>query len=156
MPFSDFNIRTSNFPWGSTPNPGLTRLRYAKKYFRYHAPDGPLVLISAVHFRVPQRRTMQPGTIVGIVGSVIGICGGIVGTYFSIRSTNGPKERSLVIKASAMTWVAVAVFLSALLLLPSPYNQLMWIPYGLLLGFGFRKLNEMQKRIHDEEITFPS
>jgi hypothetical protein len=55
-----------------------------------------------------------------------------------------------------MTWVAVAVFLSALLLLPSPYNQLMWIPYGLLLGFGIRKLNEMQKRIHDEEITFPS
>ena len=99
---------------------------------------------------------MQPGTIVGIVGSAIGICGGIVGTYFSIRNTNGPKERSFVIKASAMTWVAVAIFLSALLLLPSPYNQLMWIPYGLLLGFGIRKFNEMQKRIHDEEITFPS
>jgi hypothetical protein len=99
---------------------------------------------------------MHPGIIGAIAGSVIGIFGGIVGTYFSIRNTNGPKERSFVIKASAMTWVAVAVFLSALLLLPSPYNQLMWIPYGLLLGFGFRKLNEMQKRIHDEEITFPS
>jgi len=96
---------------------------------------------------------MHPGTIGAIAGSVIGIFGGIVGTYFSIKNTNGPKERSFVVKASAFTWVAVAIFLSALLLLPSPYNHLMWVPYGLLLGFGIRKFNETQKRIRDDEIT---
>jgi hypothetical protein len=99
---------------------------------------------------------MQPGTIVGIVGSAIGICGGMVGTYFSIRNTNGPKERSFVIKATAMTWLAVAIFLCALLLLPSPYNKLMWLPYGVFLGFGIRKFNETQKRIRDREISVES
>ena len=99
---------------------------------------------------------MHPGTIAAIAGSAIGIFGGIVGTYFSIKNTNGPKERSFVIKASAMTWVAVAVFLSALLLLPSPYNNLMWVPYGLFLGFGIRKFNETQKRIRDAEISVES
>ena len=99
---------------------------------------------------------MQSGTIIGIVGSAIGVCGGIVGTYFSIKNTNGPKERFFVLKASAMTWVAVAIFLCALLLLPSPYNKLLWIPYGLLLGFGIRKFNEMQKRIRDDETPIES
>lgn len=99
---------------------------------------------------------MHLGTIGAIAGSAIGIFGGIVGTYFSIKNTNGPKERSFVMKASAMTWVAVATFLCVLLLLPSPYNNLMWIPYGLLLGFGIRKFNETQQRIRDDEITVES
>jgi hypothetical protein len=96
---------------------------------------------------------MHPGIIGAIAGSVIGIFGGIVGTYFSIRNTNGPKERSFVMKASAVTWVAVATFSCAFLLLPAPYNHLMWIPYGLLLGFGIRKFNETQKRIRDDEFN---
>lgn len=96
---------------------------------------------------------MDPGTVGAIAGSAIGIFGGIVGTYFSIKNTRGPMERSYVMKASALTWVTVAVFLCALLLLPSPYNHLMWVPYGLLLGFGIRKFNETQKRIRDAETT---
>lgn len=99
---------------------------------------------------------MQSGTIIGIVGSAIGVCGGIVGTYFSIKNTKGLKERSFVLKASAITWVAVAIFLCAILLLPSPYNQLLWVPYGLLLGFGIRKFNETQKRIRNDETPVAS
>lgn len=99
---------------------------------------------------------MHPGTIVAIAGSAIGIFGGIVGTYFGIKNTNGPKERSFVMKASALTWVTVVIFLCALLLLPSPYNSLMWAPYGLLLGFGIRKFNETQKRIRDAETNVGS
>ncbi len=99
---------------------------------------------------------MHPGTIAAIAGSAIGIFGGIVGTYFSIKNTNGPKERSFVMKASALTWVTVVIFLCALLLLRSPYNNLMWVPYGLLLGFGIRKFNETQKRIRDAEISVES
>ena len=99
---------------------------------------------------------MHPGTIGAIAGSAIGIVGGIVGTYFSIKNTNGPKERSFVMKASALTWVTVVIFLCARLLLPSPYNNLMWVPYGLLLGFGIRKFNETQKRIRDAETNVGS
>lgn len=99
---------------------------------------------------------MHPGLIGAIAGSAIGIFGGIVGTYFSIKNTNGPKERSFVMKASALTWVTVVIFLCALLLLPSPYNNLMWVPYGLLLGFGIRKFNETQKRIRDAETNVES
>lgn len=99
---------------------------------------------------------MHPGTICAIAGSAIGVFGGIVGTYFSIKNTIGPNERSFVMKASALTWVTVVIFLCGLLLLPSPYNNLMWVPYGLLLGFGIRKFNEMHKRIRDAETTAES
>ena len=99
---------------------------------------------------------MTPQTIGAIACSAIGIFGGIVGTYFGIKNTNGSKERSFVIKASAMTWVAVAGFLCALLLLPSPYNHLMWLPYGLFLGFLIRRLNEKQKRVREDDITVES
>lgn len=44
---------------------------------------------------------MNPGLIVGIIGGIFGISGGVIGTYFSIKNTNGPKERSFIIKASA-------------------------------------------------------
>ena len=111
------------------------------------------------HFRVLRTLkglTMDAGAIGGIAGSAIGIFGGIVGTYFSIKNTSGPKERSFVMKASALTWVTILVFLCAILLLPSPYNNLMWLPYGLLLGFGIRKFNQIQKRIRDAEITVES
>lgn len=99
---------------------------------------------------------MDTGAIGAIAGSVIGIFGGIIGTYFSIKNTKGPKERSFVMKASALTWVTIAIFLCAILLLHSPYNNLMWLPYGLLLGFGIQKFNETQKRIRDAEITVGS
>ncbi len=91
-----------------------------------------------------------------IAGSAIGILGGIAGTYYSIKNTNGPKERSFVMKASAVTWVAMSIFLCGLLLLPSPYNNLLWLPYGLFLGFGIRKFNETQKRIRDDETPLES
>jgi len=99
---------------------------------------------------------MDPGTICAIAGSAIGVFGGIFGTYFSIKNTIGPKERSFVMKASALTWVTVVIFLCALLLLPSPYNNLMWLPYGLLIGFGIRKFNETQRRIREAETTVES
>jgi hypothetical protein len=106
--------------------------------------------------RTLKESTMDPGTICAIAGSAIGVFGGIFGTYFSIKNTIGPKERSFVMKASALTWVTVVIFLCALLLLPSPYNNLMWLPYGLLIGFGIRKFNETQRRIREAETTVES
>lgn len=99
---------------------------------------------------------MQPGSIGAIVGTAIGILGSIVGTYFSIKNANGPREQAFVIKALVMLWGALTTFLCALLLLPSPYNHLMWIPYGIILSFGIRKFNESRKRLRENEINVDS
>ena len=32
------------------------------------------------------------------------LIGGVVGTYFSIKNTNGPRERAFMIRASATCW----------------------------------------------------
>ncbi len=45
---------------------------------------------------------MNAGLIGGIVGGIIGVAGGMIGTYFSIRNTKGPKERSVMVKASVI------------------------------------------------------
>ena len=34
----------------------------------------------------------------GVLGGVLGTLGGVIGTYFSIKNTNGPKERSYMIR----------------------------------------------------------
>ena len=94
---------------------------------------------------------MHPGTVGAIVGSVLGLLGGVVGTYFSVRNTQGPRERAFVVKAAAVTWIAVAAFLLGLFLLPSPYRFGLWIPYAILLPLGIRKWNREQSRIREEE-----
>lgn len=94
---------------------------------------------------------MDGGLIGGIVGGVLGLAGGIVGTYFSIRNTNGPRERAFMIKASIVTWIALAGFLLLLLLLPPPYNFLLWIPYGILLPLGIVKCNKRLAELRNQE-----
>ncbi len=94
---------------------------------------------------------MHPGMMGAIVGSALGLLGGAVGTWFSIRNTHGPKERAFVVRAAVVAWAAVTVFLAAMLLLPTPYRFLLWIPYAVLLPLGIRKWNREQARIRDEE-----
>ena len=94
---------------------------------------------------------MDPGMAGGIVGGGLGLAGGVVGTYFSIKNTSGPRERAFMIRASAVAWVAVTVFLAGLLLLPKPYNWLLWIPYGIALPLSIRSLNRRQQQIRAEE-----
>ena len=94
---------------------------------------------------------MNAGVIGGIIGGVIGIAGGIIGTWFSIRNTRGPRERAFMIKASVVTWIALAVFLALLFLLPDPYRWLMWIPYGILLPLGIMRINKGLAEIRSSE-----
>lgn len=98
---------------------------------------------------------MNPETLAawggGILGSLLGIGGGILGTYFTIKNTNGPRERAFTIKASVICWFLVITFIACLLLIPFWYNQLLWIPYGILLVLGVRKWNQIQFRIRNEE-----
>ena len=94
---------------------------------------------------------MDVGTIGGIAGSVLGLAGGAVGTYFSVKNTAGPRERSFMVRVSAIAWVAVTAFLAGLLLLPKPYNWLLWVPYAIALPLSIRALNQRQRQIRAEE-----
>lgn len=93
---------------------------------------------------------MNLGLVGGIIGSVVGIAGGAIGTYFSIKNTQGKKERDYMIKASIVCWVAISLFLVLLLFLPKPYNFLMWIPYSIFLPFFITTVNKQLAKIRSE------
>ena len=94
---------------------------------------------------------MNPGLVGGIVGGVVGVLGGVVGTYFSIKNTAGPRERRFMIRVAIAAWIAISAFVAALLLLPRPYNLLLWIPYGIALPVGIWWSNRRQQLIRGEE-----
>ena len=87
----------------------------------------------------------------GWIGGIVGVAGGIFGTYCSIRNTNGPRERAFMIRAAAICWVGILIFVVLVFVLPHPYRLLMWIPYGILLPLGIVTGNRMQQRIRQEE-----
>ena len=91
------------------------------------------------------------GWIGPIVGGGLGLLGGLVGTYFSVKNTNGPRERRFVIKASIVCWIVVLLFVAGMALIPSWYKVLLVIPYVIGLIVGVRKWNEIQFRIQKEE-----
>lgn len=93
----------------------------------------------------------QIGLIGGLLGCVLGIAGGAIGTYFSIKNTNGPIERKFMVKVSVWTWIALTIFLVLLIILPSPYRFLMWVPYGIMLPLGIRHINKRQAEIRAME-----
>jgi len=94
---------------------------------------------------------MNIGLIGGIAGTVIGVTGGVIGTWASVRNTSSPRERAFVVKASVIGWVAAIVFITLLLVLPSPWRFLLWVPYGIALPLGILTWNRKQQRIRQEE-----
>ena len=90
-------------------------------------------------------------SIVWIGGSLIGILGGVIGTYYSIRNTQGPRERAFMIQAAVYCWILVIAFLAGLLLIPRPYNVLLWVVYPILLTSGIIWCNKNQKQLRAEE-----
>src|SRR5262247_1439649 len=94
---------------------------------------------------------MNPGLMGGIVGGSVGLLGGVIGTYASIKNTSGPRERAFMIRAAIVTWIGVTVFLVLLLLLPRPYNFLLWIPYAIALPVAILWCNRRQLAIRAEE-----
>ncbi len=90
---------------------------------------------------------MNAGLVGGIAGGIIGLIGGIAGTCISIRNTKSGPERSFMIKAAAVCWIAVIVFLVLMFVLPDPYRYYLWIPYSILLPLGIRYGNRVQQRI---------
>ena len=94
---------------------------------------------------------MDTGVVGGLIGAGIGVLGGLVGTYFSIKNTAGPRERRFMIRVAIVAWIAVSAFVAGLLLLPRPYNFLLWIPYAIALPLGILKCNRRQRLIRGEE-----
>ncbi len=91
------------------------------------------------------------GWIGGITGSLLGIAGGIIGSYFSIKSTNGPRERAFIKYYIAVCLVFILAFLGLQYYLPHPYKSFLWLPYALVLGFGIRYGNKKQQQIRADE-----
>ena len=94
---------------------------------------------------------METGLVGGIIGGTLGVVGGAIGTYFSIKNTLGPRERSFMVKVSAIAWVSITAFLVGLLALPKPYNFLLWVPYGIALPLGIRWCNQRWLKVRAEE-----
>ena len=83
--------------------------------------------------------------------AAFGVMGGAIGTYFTIKNTNGPKERAFAIKGSVVCWLFVVAFIAGMLLIPQWYKLLLVVPYSILLVLGTRKWNQIQFRIRNEE-----
>jgi hypothetical protein len=93
---------------------------------------------------------MNTGLAGGLVGPLMGVAGGLIGTYFSIKNTTGPRERTFMIRSAVVCWVGVGVFLAAMFLVPQARPWL-WIPYCILLPLGIRYGNRRQMAIRREE-----
>jgi hypothetical protein len=89
--------------------------------------------------------------ILAVGGSALGVLGGVVGTYFSVRNTNGPRERAFMLQLAAVCWVAMAAFLAAMWLTPMPFRVLLWIPCAGALPLAIRAANCRQAQIRQEE-----
>jgi len=96
---------------------------------------------------------MNLAIIGGIVGGILGVLGGVVGTYFSVKSTSGPRERAFMIQVSILLWVLVTAFVVGVLKLPRPFNFLLWVPYGIALPLAIVWCNRRQFRIRAEEVA---
>ena len=93
---------------------------------------------------------MSPGLVGGIVGALVGVAGGLIGTCFSIRKTNGPRERAFMIRAALGCWIGLGALFAAMFFLPQA-RLWIWIPFFILLPFGIRYLNRKQAAIRREE-----
>jgi hypothetical protein len=89
----------------------------------------------------------------GLLGPLLGVLGGAVGTYFTVRNTEGPRERAFTIKGAVVCWVLVALFLMGALLMPGRVRFALWVAYAMLLGVGIRWWNMTQCRIRREEAS---
>jgi hypothetical protein len=94
---------------------------------------------------------MDQGLIGGLIGGVLGVLGGVAGTFFSIRKTAGPRERMFMVRVAIVAWIGVTAFVLGLLMLPLPWNFLLWVPYAIALPLGIIWSNRRQRSIRAEE-----
>lgn len=91
------------------------------------------------------------GLIVAVGGTLLGFMGGVYGTWNSIQQTNGPRERTFVVKLAVLYWIVVPIFLVLVFVLPDPWNYYIWLPYGLWLTYTIRRSSIKQQTIREAE-----
>jgi hypothetical protein len=91
------------------------------------------------------------GATLGVLGAVFGVLGGIVGTWFSIRNTNGPRERSFIVRASLLCWLAVTAFLVAIWFIPFSYQPLLDLLFLFWIHRALHSWNRRHIQIRKEE-----
>lgn len=98
---------------------------------------------------------MHPGYIGAIVGITLGVIGGVIGTYFSIKRTNGPRERAFLIKMGLLFWIGAPVFIGLMFLLPHPHRYGLWILYAIVFPSAVILGNRRLQKIRSEESRLP-
>ena len=86
-----------------------------------------------------------------ILGSLIGVLGGAISTWCSIKNTKGPRERAFVVRASALCWLEVLIFLVGMWLVPAPSKYGLIAIYVVALVLAVRYWNRRQAAIRAEE-----
>jgi len=83
----------------------------------------------------------------GGLGAILGLIGGIVGTYFSIKNSKKPKQRTFAIKMSVIGWAAILTVSLVAYILPDSYKMLAFIPIWIGLPFYILYWNRKQKEL---------
>lgn len=91
------------------------------------------------------------GLMGAVGGTLLGFLGGVYGTWNSLQQTNGPRERAFVVKMAALYWIVVPLFVVSVFVLPAPWNQYIWLPYGLWLTYTIRRSDRKQMAIREDE-----
>jgi hypothetical protein len=91
------------------------------------------------------------GLIGGIAGACVGAMGGALGIYFSLKNTNGPKERAFVVRA-VLGFVGFSAVCGVIwALLPGPYRGLAFVPFWIWFPFAIHRWNKRQMSIREME-----
>ncbi len=92
----------------------------------------------------------QVGLVGGIAGGVIGLAGAAIGTYFNIRNTSGPVERTLAVRLAVLCFAWVAVSCTLGFLMPRPWNGLA-VLLNLPLLLSIPRMNRGLARARTED-----
>lgn len=92
------------------------------------------------------------GLIGGLLGSLIGLIGAVIGCYYSIKNTNGPKERKYMIKLVLATTLLISILLIGVFTVGFPAAHWLMLPFfavvlPVIIYFG----NKRQRSIRAEE-----
>ncbi|GAB4316989.1 MAG: hypothetical protein Kow0019_17850 [Methanobacteriaceae archaeon] len=90
---------------------------------------------------------MHPGFIGAIIGVTVGIIGGLIGSYYSIKNTKGPLEKTFIKKVILVFWIFGIIYLLLLITIPIPYNFLFMTCSFIIFPFFIRYINNKLKKI---------
>jgi O-antigen/teichoic acid export membrane protein len=89
---------------------------------------------------------------IGVIGCIAsGVLGGAIGTYFSIKNTNGPRERAFTVKVCLAGSLTLLACLLALAYTPAPYRYWLAVPMMIAPGFAIRAGIRHQENIRRQE-----